>query len=58
MKRKPVGVITPEGGEPMYIEEDTGLWLTANDFTARNDCTKEELEDALNDRRPASSYYE
>jgi hypothetical protein len=36
MKRKPVAVITPEGGPALYEEEETGLRLTASNFAERN----------------------
>lgn len=54
MKRKPIGFIDPD----LYQEEDTGLWLTATDFAARNECAIEEIREEYNGRRPASTYYE
>jgi hypothetical protein len=35
-KNVPVAIIYPEGGEPLYEEEGSGLRLTASDFIARN----------------------
>jgi hypothetical protein len=57
VKRKPIEKICPDGGEPLYREEGTGFLMTAQDFAAMNECTIEEMEEVLNDRRPASTYY-
>jgi hypothetical protein len=57
VKRKPIEKICPEGGDPLYREEDTGFLLTAQDFAAKNECTIEEIEEVLNDRRTTGTYY-
>jgi hypothetical protein len=50
-KTKPVGVIYPVGGEPLFEEPGTGLRLTASDFAGKygyekvSDIKVEELND-------------
>jgi hypothetical protein len=54
--RLPIKKIQPTGSEPLYEEADTGLFLTATDFAARNGYRNErEVEEAYNDRRTAES---
>ena len=55
MKRLPIEVMNPEGGEPLYLEDGSGLWLTGPDFAPRNDCTIDEIKEALHGGRRASS---
>lgn len=55
MKRLPIEMMTPEGGEPLYQEEGSGLWLTGPDFALRNECTITEIKEALHDGRRAST---
>lgn len=64
MKRKesfgppPVDAIYPEGGEPLYEEEGSGVRLTAADYAARHgfENTKDvekAYQEAINGRRTA-----
>ena len=55
MKRLPKDIITPEGGEPLYLEDGSGLWLTGPDFALRNDCIIDEIKEALYGGRRAST---
>ena len=60
-KPLPVGVIYPEGGEPLYEEAGTGLRLTASDFAAKHgyentsEVEKKYIKEVENGRRTATT---
>lgn len=46
--RKPTEKICPNGGQPLYREDGTDFLFTADDFSTKNECTIQELEEVLN----------
>ena len=50
--------MTPDGGEPLYLEDGSGLWLTGPDYALRNECTIDDIKEALHGGRRASVNYE
>lgn len=57
LKNVPVDMIQPEGSEPLFEEEGTGLRLTASDFAAKHGYEKaSEVFEAYKQSKEVAKY--